>query len=425
MPAKGSGKMGCCCGGCAEPPTDFLLARGLHQPLQQYCCACVPKHICATYDCNGTSSQAIIPLVRPCAADDHQSVYRGKMPIDGAMCDVEWFFQVEGGVCSICFKSTYLGETGTSCIVMDDDARDILCERCESCSTESLQWQLNDAPDCSPYATMDIRPASMLPISPPLEKCCDCPDPRDDHPYETQRDTPCGGICGGCDCICKVAEITVWIDGDVSSTSATACNWKWGVGTDFVVELVKNASDGCCALRLNVDEDINTGAPLDDVAIGEQSANDCPSPEAEWDFTDPDTGKDYKVYFHCHQCGEVEQVIVSGCCDDNVPKVLTASVDGGASCCGSFTVTLVYNEVSGIWEGSHPTAMCDHDVEITVSCGDSAWSISYDGTGCTADNDNATGTCDPVNLSATLNAGGVGCCDELGNPGTLTITVTE
>ncbi len=390
-----------------------------YNPLQHYCCACAPQRMCVIYRCNDVDqSYASLPL--GCTVDEEAN-YKGQISVDAELVDVEFNFLVEGETCFFTLTSGHFGADGTgdAKIEITPTVRSIICPRCEGSTDEIVFPVATD--DCGYDAELAVLPGGLTSLKKhPL--CCNEDDPCDGV-YETREEAPCVGICGRCKCLCTHATIVEVRDGDATTLSASICNRKYQAG-EYTITVQANSSN-CCELALDIGAN-NTLDTLIPVPIGDID-NPCPEPEAEWSYTDSDTDEEVTVYFFCQECGETDTVIVDGCCEDAIPKLLTASVSGGDGCCGDFTVTLFYNSVAGIWEGSHPTAMCNHDVEISLTCGATEWSLGFEGTGCTGSTvtQDSGSTCNPVSLIFTVETGGVGCCDEVGSSGTLTITVTE
>jgi len=189
---------------------------------------------------------------------------------------------------------------------------------------------------------------------------------------------------------------------------------------------------GCCELELtSVDGTTWSEAPPN-VPIGDL-VNPCPRPTARWEFTDtsaPPAFQNTTVIFTCSGCNGCDEVIAQGCgCTDSIPQVLTASVDGGVSCCGQFSVPLAYNQLEGGWVGESPSAMCGHAIKLKLTCSGSAFQLALIAPGsgpCLGDSDaDSSPGCDPINLSFSLNANGVGCCGGGVGGGVLGVTVTE
>lgn len=118
MPAKGGSK-DCCCGGCADPPRDPGLIQNAVQPLQQYCCNCIPKELCVGFSCYDEENPFITgnvttwPRRMRCAPgyedEPTEPYYSGRIYFNGGSADGELFFKVVDGVCYLCLVSEDLG----------------------------------------------------------------------------------------------------------------------------------------------------------------------------------------------------------------------------------------------------------------------------------------------------------------------------
>lgn len=428
MPVKANAN--CCCGGCYTKPTDFTVpTRGLDS-LRQLCCACIPKHVCVTYDCDGDGDSVVIPLTFPC---DEQTKYEGQIPIDGTMVTITLSFVIEDDTCYFRCESDYWYSQPAD-VVVDADFRAILCtQNCEPCHSNYVEFSV-DGP-CSGTEVIRVSPAPVVSVSPVPERCCGCDDPCDDNVYVDNATHDCAGPCGGCPCICKTACITVIEEGEASSFQVDMCDFQWALSNGMVITLVGDEVNDCCQLHLDTG-DIVPDSPPADVPIGEGQLTSCPFPVATWEFTDsgklsPDN--DVKVVFTCYTCSGCDQVLIDdiNCCVATLPRVLTATITG--SCCSTpITVTLIYDDASGLWSGSDPNGWCLNGfVDLELACG-ADWTLSFSANNCVDKTvGGGTGVCEPVNLSFTVAAQdsnpGVGpfCCDPVAGGASLTVTITE
>jgi hypothetical protein len=439
MPAKGSTKT-CCCGGCSTPPWELAFAdvRQRIQPLQQYCCACIPLQLCVHYVCpdDQVESFALFDAVIYCDAEGTEAVqYAGDIIIDGALTRLEFYFDAdtEYGTCDFCLTSSDLGIYG-ECKEITDEVRAELCPRCTPCpdETDILAWDIST--QCSGTATISVRPAANTSLT-PHPRCCNCPDPCDDEPYldlEPYPDESCGGLCAGCGCICSRACITVVRNNQIFSDEVVdLCNWAYHTSGGIIISIVLNESTGCCELELTSAGAIEPDAPLTNVTIGGIS-NPCPNPVGRWEFNDAHlTSPDDQVVviFECATCDGCPGVVTSTCCPGaavRTSRVLSAEAVGSVGCCGTINLLLVFDEVEGAWIGSDENSMCGHAIGLRLNCGADTWSLTFSGAPCNEVTVEAEvgGTCDPLNLEFQVPLTGLSCCSGALS-GTLVVTVTE
>lgn len=424
----------CCCGGCGQIPFDHALAQDEFQALTAYCCACIPKQICATYACSGgESAAAILSVSNDCTNPDtsqRKTKWVGQIVVDSQLIDVELSFKVVGTDCYVCLTADYFGaaaDTVNDCILIDDAVRAVICPTCQGSPQDPLVFDIS-SPSCGTYATLSVLPAANLSVT-AWPDCCDRPDPCAAIEGESESTLKtCTGPCTGCSCICECACVTIIVDGEATTEQVCACNWKWHLSNGMFIEL-KGDEGGCCVLSLDTG-DVTPTLALTDVDVGGID-NPCPQPAAEWEFTaSGGYSESYHIIWNCVTCDDCEQVVVQGygCCGGaaTVPKILTATVDGGGDCCGEFTLTMVYDPDLGTWVGYHPTAFCDHEIRLTLACG-AEWTLQLDALGgCTQETVTAdSATCEPMYLTFTMPASGVGCCDLTAGGYDLAITITE
>jgi hypothetical protein len=434
MANKGMGN--CCCGGCAEPPWDREnVIRHFIQPMQQFCCACIPKQICVTYLCGSgdyqVTSTAVIDLVRPCEPGDYKSVYRGEMPLNGRLVDIELAFQVDeyAQKCYFCLNS-YALQITDDCLEITDEVRAILCPRIARCENEEpgyIEFSVYGECGLGP-GVLRVSAASNTSI-PPLPRPCDCPNPCEEYIPR------CSTVCSGCSCICSSACITIVRGNEIYFNGPVGlCGTTYRTSTGFAISITADEYTNCCQLEItDLGPDITIHEPLSNVGpvpIG-TAGNPCPSPTARWDFTDaylPFPDNHVQVIFSCAPCGNCQGVVIRNCCPtvERLPTVLKATIEGGPNCCGTIELNLIYDTIEGAWIGEDGNAMCGHAIALRLSCG-SSWTLGFTGSPCTPQVVSQYGTsggCDPLDLEFRVPAQGIGCCSGFFS-GTLIITITE
>jgi len=440
----------CCCGGCFEIPADRSLVGAAQsggqepegpvemQPIQQYCCKCIPKHLCVSYHCeaSGEGASVILEPDHSCPPDkerDWKTHYKGILPVSGVAADVRFDFEVEDGKCYISLSSDELGIYGKR-VEMDAEKRCLLCATCERCddvTVSAIEWDITSYdPECSSDGIIGIRPAAHTSI-PRAPDCSGC-----DNPYHNIG--PCDNWCCGCHCICTCAEIAVIVNRSLLSQE-TACLGdsmerynEWSAG-GFTVALVPIGDDDICALDLIETGELQPENPLTPISVGGDPLQPCPTPSGRWEYSTPE-GDEVVVLFECESCfSESNKVLVSGCCDDTYPLILVVSIASDDCLCGNgITFPLIYDKVSAIWTGSSEglDGFCENGIWMELGCsGDDKWELSLIVGDC--DHDRVvemTGTCQPLSLIASVELLGLGCCDAdevtIGG-GTIVITITE
>lgn len=419
MPAKGS--KNCCCNGCYERPVDRALASGELQEQQAYCCACIPKVICITLE--SATDRTTTSVKRDCTAVEGDPIlWSGSTYLDGATIDLAFVFKIEAEACSICVRSTAL---------LVDESSAYACQAIDATQRAAPNWfcwRLWIDESAVTWVIDGITITLSAAIVTAIENRSDC---QDEYGNRITDEHPIKNLCGCCGCICECACITVFGD-NMQATQELVCldgGTKWVTSAGVEIGLVANYTTGECELALLSEGyySLSGVAPWPaNVPVG-TLVNPCPLPNATFESF---TADDDAIFFlfACSPCAECPGV-ATPCCG-NVPRILTATIDGGVDCpCGSLSLTLAYDEDFDTWFGESDTAFCDHQVSLSLACdSEGSWTLTFAADPCIGDSDTQTGSCQPLSISFTINsAGGIGCCGpgDFGGAKTLTITVTE
>jgi hypothetical protein len=457
MTAKNHGGR-CCCGACFQKPKNEARHPHALEPLRAYCCACVPKQICVSYEPNDESKDGgagIIDVLHPCDhPDDVQTVWRGSIAAAGSLIDIEVKFEVEGDKCYLVLSSDFLGETGDNRVLLDEVNRGIFCPDCTPCPTQedtptTIEFPIEvSGSGTSNDIVIHVRPASNTPLH-RHPVCCECPDPC--YP-ETSDEKDCIPPCEGCECICAEACLTVIVDGvTVVQSVAPLCNRRYS-GGGIIVEIPE---EPCCVLRLIevASHPWEGSITPDDVPIGDDIVNPCPRPTATWSysiFDDQGEEQNVLVVFSCSGCGGCDSTDAG--CPCPVPKVLTVSVSSTASGPGSgtgsggccpFSDTAIVYAGSGLWSGEADT-WCGGPASFELTCSStgsgSGWNLLFTLNNC-ADSPGGlieleveahSVQCEPLRLEYTFRVhdqntplGPFCCINGPAGGGTITIVITE
>ena len=183
MGGKGQGQAGCCCGGCWAPPTD---PRGATTAdvieVQQYCCRCIPKYLCATVTETGYDAASVL-LTRDCSAaySGDPIQFRGILSTRTNDLTITVRLSVVYEQCYITYSIAETGDSGSRLIDHSVQASAYDCAAgmtTEACVNFGGTWTLLDG------RTLDLSPADSFDIA--------------------------GNIrCAGCSCMCKCMCISV------------------------------------------------------------------------------------------------------------------------------------------------------------------------------------------------------------------------
>lgn len=413
----------CCCGGCSQTPRDDSIEFGDLQPIQAWCCGCMPKQVCVTISNAQGDFYGIVDILQPCVPpDDTKTVWRGEVGVESTLVDVDFSWEVEDETCYLVFKSGALGETGTNRVEMDQPKRAILCPRCQGCPQDKLVPATVDFA-LAGGTTVKIRPASNTSLS-HLERCCDCPDPC--NPPEEERGCP---KCGNCSCICSEACITVLIDGELDQQNVGPfCNNQYQA-SGMTITLVE--VDGCCQLELTEATGYTWDMQPDNVPI-DDITNPCPRPVGMWAFYDAIKDQTITVVFSCAGCGGCDTVLNT--CGCPAPLVLEAYIESGSQCCGTLSIPLVYSGPTTLWAGEVDDLWCGGNIRVEMGCDGDNWTVTVTASNCVDEEGNLTASathilenCSPflVRFQVELfdeNEVGPWCC--IGRPGGTTLDIT-
>lgn len=193
MAGKGSGQTGCCCGGCWAPPTD---PRGATTAdiieVQQYCCRCIPKYLCAIVSEAGYDDASVL-MTRNCSGDyaGDPIQYSGTIRTRNGDLTLKVRLSVIYEQCYVTYEIAETGDSGTRLIDHSVTASQYDCAAgmtTEACVNFGGEWTLEDT--------------RTLTISPP-------------HTFDIGSNVR----CAGCSCICKCMCISVASqDGDGNIT---------------------------------------------------------------------------------------------------------------------------------------------------------------------------------------------------------------
>lgn len=183
MASKGQGGGGCCCGGCWAPPSD---PRGATTAdiieVQQYCCRCIPKYLCAIVSETGYDDASVL-MTRDCSADyvGDPIQFSGLIRTRTGDLTLKVRLSVSGGQCYITYEIAETEDTGTQLIDHTVQASIYDCAAgmtTEACVNFGGEWTLADT------RTLTISPPDTFDIASNIR-------------------------CAGCSCICKCMCISV------------------------------------------------------------------------------------------------------------------------------------------------------------------------------------------------------------------------
>lgn len=196
--AKGTGSGSCCCGGCWIPPTDPRAATTADIiDVQQYCCRCIPRYLCATISgATGYDSSSVL-LTRFCGADYEGSPiqYAGSISWDGVLVTIRVRLTVVYEVCYIEWEIPDEGESGSIAIDHSQYASEYDCAAgmtTEACVNFGGTWELSDR-------TLTLAPPSMLDIASNID-------------------------CAGCSCMCRCLCMSIASQESGGNFSITGSN---------------------------------------------------------------------------------------------------------------------------------------------------------------------------------------------------------
>jgi hypothetical protein len=412
MGAKGGKE--CCCDGCHDRPSQNLGTTNL-QPMQQRCCACIPRQLCVRVTYPDDSFVNTIIDCGGCNVDASDTkIYCGQVFINGESVLIEIHFTInDDGDCYMCIVSEPLGMDGT---IPGDchgaiDATERAAPTC-FCREMAAEWPIyTTSIGDGEHSTATL--STFAADNQSLKRAIDC---------------------GGCNCICRCACITVATESGAGTEQTCVEIYNntavWITDGGVEIHMVPNAETNCCELELiSAGDGISLASSPPNVELGEAALNPCPSPIARWDATDTEGGT-VTVIWECVECGECAGTGGGAdCCSGSLPRVLTASVDGGIDCdCAVFDLPLIFDDVNGYWEGTNDTAWCDHSITIQFICeADGRFTLSLLNAGpCTNTSQTLYGQdCDPLSAAFSLLVGGIGCCGGVSSSRTIGVTVTE
>lgn len=183
MAGKGQGQGGCCCGGCWAPPTDPRAATTADIiEVQQYCCRCIPKYLCATVSETGYDDASVL-MTRNCSADyaGDPIQFTGLIRTRTGDLSLTIRLSVSDGTCLITYEIDETGDNGNRVIDHGEAAAEGDCAAgmtTAACVKFGGEWTLLDA------RTLVVTPPETFDIA------------------ENIR-------CSGCSCICKCICISV------------------------------------------------------------------------------------------------------------------------------------------------------------------------------------------------------------------------
>ena len=495
--AKGSTKECCCDGCHEEPLDWYNAGsqRLETQRWLQYCCTCIPKNICVTVSCESLGQASSKVFERDCTAEiDDSILWSGNIPFQGDRIDFEIRFAVVNGICYICLSSTYLGTTGDpdvsgECIRIGRGERHPgpyhsspgFCETLEV-DGEPIAWDIvqddtgtgtvicntgtgtGTSGECF---TLSLTPTSAIPII-GRKPCIDNVTGKFELDEHVIRN-----LCGCCSCVCNCIDLIYTINGiatvkrvclqsgfeDTGTGTGTQLTvdpvWRMDIepgggvgfpGTTIEVSLQRNEDTGECQLALTRTPSgvVDSGTIF---PIGDQTENQypCPRPsdvnDIRWETFGPNgiTDDPVTIEWKCASCEQ--ETFDAGpdgeCfCIEMLPRILTATISISSSfdcLCGEITISLQYSAVESKWIGTHPTAFCDHEITIEVTCGTvgcpDEWFVEFRADPCLGTEFCGGTSCNPINIVHTyVEELAIGCCgdDDGGlDDHTITITITE
>ena len=427
MPRKG-GK-NCCCDACYHKPLGQYVPAGVDAIwlAQQYCCACVPNQLCVSITCAATGEVSTTLLDAECKPSVEGELYKGTLPIQGAVVDVAFAFKIVSGICYLTLKSTVLGYDGSapgaSAIVIDATARAKPNWFCQSFSvdhTTGTKWSKN-AMSCTTLTVQVSAPAND-PIN-GRQPCLDA------YGLEVMDTDPIKNICTGCGCICDCVCFILRYNGTVRQVAACRGNadllWT-SVAPAIEMEIGAN-TDGSCNLDLTQYGGITLGSTSGPVNISSSDpTNPCPRPHPKWSGFD-NVGKAWFIEAVCQDCSGCANAPSQTCCNEDLPRVITATIAGAGFCsCANGTVSLVWDDANAWWYGESAAECNGQTMKLTFACGGGTWGLTMDFTPCVVSVKTAGAqSCLPLSSVWNFTLGGISCCGTGHAGGTMTVTVTE
>ncbi len=198
MAGKGQGQGGCCCGGCWAPPSD---PRGATTAdvieVQQYCCRCIPKYLCATVLESGHDSASVL-MTRDCQADYPGSPiqFRGLVSTRTGDLTLVVRLVVSYGQCYLTYEIVETEDNGERLIDHTQRASDYDCAAgmvTEACVNFGGEFTLDDG------RTLQLAPPDTFDIASNIR-------------------------CAGCSCMCKCLCISVASQGADGSITIVGSN---------------------------------------------------------------------------------------------------------------------------------------------------------------------------------------------------------
>jgi len=202
--SKGTGGAGCCCGGCWSPPSDGRSASTADIiAVQQACCRCIPKYLCATLSASEGYDDSNTLLERFCGSElDGDNPYPGgavqfigTLYRDGDPVNIRVRLVVHYDVCFIEWDIPELGDSGSREINHNQSAGSYDCElgmKTEACVNFGGTWELSDR-------TLTLAPPEMLDIQSNID-------------------------CAGCRCMCKCLCMSIFSEAVDGLTTVVASN---------------------------------------------------------------------------------------------------------------------------------------------------------------------------------------------------------
>ena len=211
--AKGVGGAGCCCGGCRSVPNDREAATTEIQPIQQYCCRCIPKIICiAVTSGYGTQYQVVERICGGSPTDGAPIQYATTVIIDGVSRVFNVRLTVRDEQCYITWDIPDLDLEGERLIDPNELADPYSCNHgmnAAACAEFGGTWEIEDQD-----LTIVISEPPTLDLKDLVE-------------------------CGGCSCICRCVCFSIYsrssegiftlvgsndvVCGEVSRTDVVGC----------------------------------------------------------------------------------------------------------------------------------------------------------------------------------------------------------
>lgn len=158
-----SGCNTCCCGGCWEPPHDGSATTAAIIKVQQFCCKCVPKYLCAAltpvYPGTGTSSStgtqftnlddaATVLLEKYCPPQQNSNTpiqYSGNLLVNGSDRQVIVRFGInENNECYLEWEIASLDLSGSRLIDHTETGTGTHCQKTKACFDFGGEWYVDD-----------------------------------------------------------------------------------------------------------------------------------------------------------------------------------------------------------------------------------------------------------------------------------------